>query len=331
MRSTTRPILLLLLLASSPAFAHPLAPTLLELRELGDGRVAVSWKMSLLRVPGADVAPVLPARCRNESAPTSVTDTESVTRAWIMACGAPGLVGERVGFRGLGAANIDGLVRVALADGRLIRGVVNADQALIAIPEPQRALDVARVYARRGIAHILGGVDHLLFVAGLLVLARGRRSLIETIAAFSLGHSLTLSLAVLDILRVPSRPIEFLIALSVFLLAVELARDPAAPPSLLRRHPWLPALGFGLLHGLGFANALRDYGLPPGGAALALGAFNLGIELGLLAFVGTWLAVLAALRRLHISWPRWTLRVPLYTMGSLAAFWCFERSAALVR
>jgi len=331
MRSPTARILPLLLLASAPALAHPLAPTLLELRELGDGRVAVSWKASLLQVPGADVAPVLPARCRSAGSPRSVTDAESITRTWTMMCDAPGLVGEAIGFRGLGDAKIDGLVRVTLADGRLIRGVVRADDPLISIPEPQRHFDIASTYARLGIGHILGGIDHLLFIAGLVLLAHGRRSLLETIVAFSVGHSLSLALVVFDIVRVPSRPIELLIAFSVFLLAVELARDPAAPPSLPRRRPWALALAFGLLHGLGFADALRDIGLPPGGAALALVAFNVGIELGQLAFVGALLVILAGLRQLRINWPRWVLRVPLYTMGSLAAFWCFERSAALVR
>src|SRR5262249_46652448 len=153
-----------------------------------------SWKASLLQVPGADVAPLLPAQCRIVGSQTSVADVESVTRTWTMTCDAPGLVGGAIGFRGLGDAKIDGLVRVRLADGRVLRGVVRAADPVLTIPAPQRPLDIARAYVRIGVTHILTGVDHLLFIAGLLLLARGRRSLVETIAAFTVGHSLALAL-----------------------------------------------------------------------------------------------------------------------------------------
>jgi hypothetical protein len=331
MVATTARVVLLILLCGASARAHPLAPTLLDVHDLGGGRLSVTWKASLLRVPGADLVPVLPEPCTNDGDPTFTTDADSVTRRWTVRCDPPELIGQRIGFRGLDAAKIDGLVRVELADGRLIRAVVRADSPLLTIPQRERRLDIVGAYVRIGIEHILTGFDHLLFVAGLLLLATSRRLLIETITAFTLGHSLTLSLAVMDIVWVPSRPIELLIALSIFVLAVELARDPAAPPSLLRRRPWAMALAFGLLHGLGFASALREIGLPSGDVPLALFAFNLGIELGQLAFVGALLVAAAGLRALRIAWPRWVLRVPLYTMGSLAAFWCFERFAALVR
>lgn len=318
-------------LAAGAARAHPLAPALLELRELGGGRVAVTWKASQFSTPGAQLAPVLPASCRAEGTPTATVDAESVTRSWTMICDPAGLVGAPVGFNGLGAARIDALVRVTLEDGRVIRSIVRAADPLLTIPERERWLDVVRAYAAIGVEHILTGFDHLLFIAGLVMLVRGRRQLIETVTAFTVGHSVTLTLAVLDMIRVPSRPTELLIALSVFLLAVELAREPVDPPSLLRRRPWAMALLFGLLHGLGFAGALREVGLPQADVPLALFAFNLGIEIGQLTFVAALLAAGAALRALHVAWPRWTQRVPLYTMGSLAAFWCFERAAALMR
>ena len=326
--------LALILLALAPpraAVAHPLAPALLELRELGGGRVAVTWKTSLLTAPGANVAPVLPAHCRAEGAAKATEDGDSVTRTWTVQCDTAGLIGERVGFTGLDYTRTDALVRVTLADGRLIRGVVRAATPLLTIPARERRLDVLRLYGANGIEHIFTGIDHLLLVAGLVLLARGRRQLIETVAAFTVGHSLTLSLAALDLVRFPSRPIELLVALSVFLLAVELAREPADPRSLLRRRLWVTALAFGLLHGLGLAAALREIGPPPGDVVLALLAFNVGIEIGQIGVVALLLGAVAALRALRIAWPAWLQRVPLYTMGSLAAFWCFERAAALVR
>ncbi|HLY39207.1 MAG TPA: HupE/UreJ family protein, partial [Candidatus Binatia bacterium] len=154
--------------------------------------------------------------------------------------------------------------------------------------------------------------------------------LLRTITAFTVGHSVTLSLAALGLARVPSRPIEVGIAASVFLLAVELSRDPAARRTLMRRAPWAMAGLFGLLHGLGFAGALAEVGLPAGEIPTALFAFNLGIEVGQLAFVA---AVLLAARLLlglaspRVAAARW---LPIYAMGSLSALWCIERTLALV-
>lgn len=318
-------------LLATVAVAHPLTPALLDVRELEGGRLAVFWKSSLLRAPGALVAPELPPDCRSETAPQVVSDGESAVKTWTARCASPGLVGRRVGVTGLGPARIDALVRVTLADGRVVRGVVRDAEPALTVPARQPWTAIAAGYGRLGVEHILTGFDHLLFVAGLLMLVRGRRLLLETITAFTVGHSITLSIAVLDLVRVPSRAIELAIACSVFALAAELTREPAEPPSRLRRRPWAMALVFGLLHGLGFASALREVGLPAGDVPLALVAFNAGIEVGQLAFVAVVLAVSAIATRVPLACPRWLRRVPPYAMGSLAAFWCFERAAALMR
>lgn len=322
---------LAVLLAPWPAVAHPLAPALLELREAGGGRIEVTWKTSVLRAPGIQVEPVLPPECRPLSAPRAEVQGEAVVATWAIDCGAAGLVGRRVGVEGLGEARIDALVRASLADGRVVRAVVRAADPYLTVPAREERSAILRAYIAIGIEHILTGLDHLLFIAGLLLLVRTRRLLIETVTAFTVGHSITLSLAVLDVVRLPSGPIELLIACSVFWLAVELARDPEARPSLVQRRPWLMALAFGLLHGLGFASALQEVGLPQADLPLALLAFNLGIEIGQLAFVALWLSATALLRRVPARWPAWAAQVPLYVMGTLAAFWCFERAAALLR
>ena len=148
--------------------------------------------------------------------------------------------------------------------------------------------------------------------------------------AFTLGHSITLVAAALGLVALPQAPIEAAIAASVFLLAVELARDPAMP-SAMRRRPWLMAASFGLLHGLGFAAALTDAGLPRTDVPIALFAFNVGIELGQVAFVAAVLAARAVGEPLWRRLPAWGFRAPLYAMGSLAAFWWIERTAALFR
>src|SRR6185295_4271413 len=144
--------------------------------------------------------------------------------------------------------------------------------------------DVAASYLRLGIEHILTGFDHLLFVLGLCLLIAGRRPLLWTLTAFTAGHSVTLSLAALGFVHVPQAPAEAAIAVTIVILARELAR-PSTTPRLLRRRPWAMAALFGLLHGLGFAGALADIGLPAGDIPLALFSFTVGIEIGQIAFV----------------------------------------------
>ena len=320
-----------ILLTALAAGAHPLSPTLIELRQRPDSSVFdVRWKTSVLRVPGSDVQPQLPEHCTAASGIIAREDAGSLHREWSIDCGDKGVVKSDVGFSGLGPAQIDGLVRIQLANGRLVRGVVTNASPTINIEEATGPLKVFLDYIRLGFHHILSGLDHLLFVFGLLLLVSNTRSLIKTVTAFTVGHSVTLSLAALGIVRYPTRPIEFIIALSVFLLAVEVTRQGDSKPSAMRRWPWAVALGFGLLHGLGFAGALAEVGLPQHEIPLALLAFNLGIEAGQLAFVVIVLASRKLLAPLLAVIPRWAELIPLYTMGSLAAFWCFERLAAVI-
>jgi hydrogenase/urease accessory protein HupE len=313
------------------AFGHPLSPTLLELKQRPGGSVFdVRWKTSVLRVPGSDLQPQLPEHCHPVEAMTAVEEANSLLRTWPIDCGERGLLGSAVGFSGLGPAKIDGLVRIELASGKVVRGVVRSTEPTLTVPADEGTGNVFLDYLRLGFDHILGGLDHLLFVFGLLLLVDGTRTLIKTITSFTVGHSVTLSLAALGLVRYPTRPIELVIALSVFVLAVELTRDPHGKPTLMRRWPWAIAMGFGLLHGLGFAGALAEVGLPRQDIPLALFSFNVGIELGQLVFV---FFVLALQRILHAAVdtvPRWAEMIPLYTMGSLAAFWCFERLAAVL-
>lgn len=317
------------LLVAGGATAHPLAPALLELTARPDGVFDVLWKTSVLRVPGSDLQPRLPEHCRSEQPMVVEEVADRLVRRWTVDCGERGLIGAEVGFDGLGPARIDALVRVALADGHVVRGVVRAAQPTLTVAAAASGGDVFGGYLRLGFDHILSGLDHLLFVFGLLLLVESTPLLIQTITAFTAGHSVTLSLAALGLVRYPSRPIELIIALSVFLLAVELTRS-APRASLMRRWPWAIAAGFGLLHGLGFAGALAEVGLPAREIPLALFAFNAGIELGQLAFVFAILLTRRLLRRLVDVLPRWVELAPIYAMGSLAAFWCLERLAAVL-
>jgi len=305
-------------------WAHPLSPALLELIEDERGTVAVTWRTADVRLRGAHFAPWLPEICRPIGGPAEVLPTPGrVTARWRVDCGASGLVGLRVGVEGLASGKTDALLRVQLRDGHVMQAVLRPGEAFVVISERPGRLGVAWHYGRLGLEHILEGPDHLLFVLGLVLLVATTRLLVFTITAFTVGHSITLSAAVLGVTEVPTRPVEVLIAASVLVLAVELARE--RPDTRMRRQPWLMAGGFGLLHGFGFAGALRATGLPEVEIPLALLAFNVGIEIGQIVFVVVVLAVGAIVGRL-VGPARHAMRRPLvYVMGVLAAYWCMAR------
>ena len=187
--------------------------------------------------------------------------------------------------------------------------------------------DVVGRYTVLGIEHILSGIDHLLFVLGLLLIVRGPGMLLKTITAFTIAHSVTLALATLGLVEVPGAPVEAAIALSIVFVAAEGLR--ADPWGQTLGRPWLVAFGFGLLHGFGFAGALSALGMPPAEVPLALLFFNIGVEIGQVAFVAAILGLGYALRHLAVRWPRWTHAIPGYAIGSLATVWFIERVMAL--
>ena len=313
-------------LLSVRADAHQFAPALLELQEVEEGRAAVRWKQPLVRVMGSQLRPVLPGECEGVGRPNVSRKGTGMEATWTIKCPG-GLVGKIVSVEGIASSRADVLLRVGLEDGRSFHHVLTGDDATFTVPERESRLSVLTDYARLGVEHILTGFDHLLFVLGLTLLVGYGRLLLWTLTAFTLGHSVTLALAVLGLVNFPPGPIEAGIAFSIYVLAVELVRSNHT--TLLHTYPWLVAGLFGLLHGLGFAGALAQVGLPEAEIPLALFSFNVGIELGQVAFVGLVLAVWALLRRLPFAWPRIVQLLPAYTIGSLAAFWFFERSWSL--
>jgi hypothetical protein len=339
-RTLARTILATLMLAmlvvlAIPAHvgAHPLAPVLLQLHEEEGGVVHVTWRQSPMKMPGTeDKTPTVPPECKATTATAIVENAESRTSVWTMNCGPAGLVGRRVGIQGLGEAGTDGMIRVRLSDGRTVRSVVSEHNPYLIVPARESRIDVAWGYASMGFEHILGGFDHLLFVFGLLLLVPAFRPLVATVTSFTIGHSVTLSLAVLGWANLSPSVVEPVIALTVYLLAVEVARGSGRGPSLLGRFPWAMAMFFGLLHGLGFAGALREVGLPLDEIPLSLFAFNVGIEIGQVAFLSVLLAIGFVFARGLREIPAWTRTVAVYAMGSVSAFWVIERTmGALTR
>jgi hypothetical protein len=325
------PVLTAAVVCASPlvAGAHPLAPALLDLKEIAPHSVTARWKTSLWRQAGADLEPILPADCVASAPPEVKVDNAGVTATWTADCGAGGLAGARVGVKGLERSETDALLRVELAGGRKLQTILRRDHSVFEIPSQPAGAAVLHQYALLGLEHILGGFDHLLFVFGLLLLVPARRALVKTITAFTAGHSVTLSIAALGYAAPPTAPTEVAIALTILALAVELARPAGSPPSLMRRRPWLMAFAFGLLHGFGFAGALREIGLPAAEIPAALFSFNVGIELGQLLFVGAILVLGRLPTTFAVALPAAAARLPVYAMGSLAAFWTIDRAVAL--
>jgi hydrogenase/urease accessory protein HupE len=320
----------LALLVCTPVAAHPLAPSLLSIEESADGSIAVTFKMARLQPNGGEVEPALPEQCVPSERPRVEADDQSVTVRWTAHCGTEGLVGARVGVRGLAETDTTALLRIVLRDGRRVQAVLHASAPSLVVPERASPLAVFRDYLRLGALHIATGFDHLLFVFGLVLLARGTRRLLWTVTAFTAGHSVTLSLAALGVVRFPTAPIEVAIAGTILALAVELARpDTSTSESMLRRRPWAVAFAFGLLHGFGFAGALAEVGLPQEEIPVALFSFNVGIELGQVAFVAVVLAVRRLLAPALAGAPAWLVRAPVTAMGALAVYWCLDRGARL--
>jgi hypothetical protein len=322
------------LLLAVNAGAHTFEPALLDLREGAAGVFDVVWrppgKESGAVMPGdPELVPALPASCR-ELARLAASDEITSYR---VDCGPERLRGAAIAVPGIAGARVDAIVRVTWNDGHAASGVLRSDGEAFVVPAGPSggwllvgasARTVARRYAALGVAHILNGWDHVLFVIGLFLLVADARALVATISAFTLAHSLTLAAAVLGVVQVPSAPVEAMIALSIVLLARELLRPDEGPPTVARRFPWAMAFTFGLLHGLGFAGALAETGVPPDQIPLALVAFNVGVELGQLTIVLGLVGLAALVRRPLATWPI-VRHFPAYAMGAIAVAWTIER------
>lgn len=322
-------ILIAILLTASPAAAHESRPAYLEIREISSQQYEVLWKRPAIgdRVLGLSVR--WPERCRNLASGAVQTVPGATIERRLLDCDG-GLIDQRVIIGGLENTLTDVLVRVAFRDGTVQTNLLKPEAPWVDVAGPRPDFAVASEYAVLGVEHILLGIDHLLFVLGLVLIVRGAALLVKTVTAFTVAHSITLALATLGFITVPSAAVEAVIALSIVFLACELVRQVGGQQGLTARRPWLIAFAFGLLHGFGFAGALAEIGLPQGDIPLALLSFNVGVEAGQLLFVAVVLGLLWAAARTLSTTPTWLRQVPGYAIGSLAAFWFIERGASLV-
>ncbi len=323
-------LLIVALIGAYPAtvFAHEVRPAYLQLHQTGADTYDVFWKVPALGdTMRLSLYVGLPDTCSNVKQPRGFFANNAYTEKWSVECHG-GLDGSTVRIDGLTATLTDVLVRVERLDGSYqITRVISSSSSFVVEAMPRR-FEVARTYLVLGIEHILTGVDHLLFVSGLLLLVSGVRRLLLTVSAFTLSHTVTLTLATLGFVHVPPAPVEAVIALSILFVAWEVLRKDTNPTGLAQRKPWLVAFSFGLLHGLGFAGGLSAAGLPTAHIPLALGFFSAGVEVGHFSFVGSALLVIAAFRRWLSRLPHWSWRIAPYAIGACASFWFIERVAA---
>ena len=325
-------LLALLFAVARPAAADEFRPAYLQLREIDASRYDVLWKVPAL--DEAVVLKVVPQFLAGVRVTTPVQSSYAggaLVRRWRIEIDG-GLAGRTIGFADLSGVRIDVLVRLERSDGSTQLGRLFPERPGFLVTASPDASEVARTYTTLGIEHILTGFDHLLFVLALVLLVRGVRRLISTVTAFTVAHSMTLAAATLGWLNIPAAPVEAAIALSIVFVAAEVVRSRQGSAGLTERYPWVVAFIFGLLHGLGFASALAEVGLPQLAVPTALLFFNVGVEFGQLAFIAAVLCIVHAGRALgrHIvfSRPQWLWRIPPYTIGGAASYWLLERVAA---
>ena len=331
-----RGLVLLLLLAVAPlpiANAHEVRPGYLEVRQVDAEAFDVLWKVPAKGEYRLRMHARLPKECAGAPNQGSFVGGAFIER-WRATCPG-GLVGRSIDIEGLSATRTDVLARIEWSDGTTQAVRLTPEQTSFVAQAAPGALAVSKTYFVLGVEHILLGIDHLLFVLGLLFLVGNWRRLVATVTAFTVAHSITLAAATLGLVHVAQAPVEATIALSIMFVAAEIIHGAHGQPRLATHAPWLVAFVFGLLHGFGFAGALREIGLPQKDVPLALLFFNVGVEAGQLLFIVAVVAVFTVLTRLvrrqgshnHGPWHAETLlRTPVaYAIGSVAAFWTVQR------
>jgi hydrogenase/urease accessory protein HupE len=324
-------LMLLICLAgclSPAAFAHEIRPAFLQIRELEPQVYDILWKTPAQGDMRLALNVILPETCSNAGEPrASLVDGAAIQR-WRARCEG-GLVDKTLGIENLGQTLTDTIVRFEPLDGPPKTLRLTPDKPVTTIPGRQAWTEVVATYLGLGVEHILFGFDHLQFVLAHIILVTDRKKLVGAVTAFTVAHSLTLAGTTFGLVRLPSSPVEAMIALSIMLVAIEIVRTRSGGTSLMAQLPWVAAFGFGLLHGFGFAGALREIGIPEDAVPLALLSFNLGVEAGQLLFIGAMLALMLAWRRFAPAPPVWAWRAPVYVIGGLSAFWFIERTASI--
>lgn len=314
MRVVRAALLALMAVVSASTGAHEMSMAELQLREMSRGDFVVQWGAGEKKAPADVLAPVWPAQCQSQGN--------------LLRCGETGLTGE-LAVDGVGKMYSAVLLRITWLDGQTKVYTITQGQPSVRLfgsADDQRGMgEIAQAYTTLGIQHILSGTDHILFVLALLFLVGFHKRLVWTITAFTAAHSLTLASSALGFLTLRSPPVEATVALSILLVAGEALRK---EETLSRRWPALVAFVFGLVHGLGFAGALKHFGLPENHLTVALLTFNVGVEIGQLLIVAAAWIVYRTVRQFPVM--AQARLATLYAIGTFAAYWSISRIVGIV-
>ena len=319
-------LLCFLLVTPFASHADDFSPALLQITERQGGWVDITWKKPVKRNSKVvAISPVLPEFMQPVGSPV----VRETGLAWVeystWRTGGKPLTAATLTIDGLDAVPNDVLVRITLHDGSQYSTILRAGNTSYTIPEQATKLQVSGDYWLMGTVHILEGADHLLFVFALLLIVNGLVPLIKAVTSFTVAHSITLALATMGVVNMPPAPTEAIIALSIVFLAAEIVHKRQGMMGVTERWPWVIAFIFGLFHGLGFAGALSEIGLPQHEIPLALLMFNVGVETGQLIFIAVVLSLIAVLKRVPLRLPRESWRLVPYSIGGVAAFWTIDR------
>ena len=295
----------------SPVFSHEFSPAHLIIEEDTDFKYEVTWMYPIRNLGPVNLT--LPKDCQSNSL-ESFQESKYLSEKISLQC-SDSIKGKDIFIKGLSILN-DALVTIKFLDGERYEGLVSVKDSKLTIPQELQVFPTG--YFMLGVEHLVGGPDHLLFVFGLLFIVFGWQNLIKTITAFTLAHSITLGLSVLEIVSLPSATIEALIALTIIYLALEI-KDEKNNKST----PWLMAFGFGLLHGFGFAGALSEIGIANEQLLLSLLFFNVGIEIGQLIMIPLFLISIWLLQKIKFNFS--VTKLSSYAIGGMGSFWLIER------
>jgi len=310
------------LMANHHLFAHEVRPVYLEVKQTQTNEYHFKLKVPALGYYRLNISVVLPQMCDTARHFIREKTDNAFIDTWSVNC-PQDLKGKQIVIRGLEGTLTDALVRIEMLDGNVQAALLTSGNPVLTIQKEPSVMDVVKSYFTLGVEHILLGIDHLLFVLGLLLITAGKWRILKTITAFTLAHSITLAMAALGVVNIPSAPVEAVISLSIVFVAYEALQTKRNDIAVQR--PWLVAFIFGLLHGFGFAGALSATGLPQNSIAPALFFFNVGVEAGQLIFIVTVLLLMLVFKRILQRLPQTMHKIPAYVIGSLAMFWTIQR------
>jgi hypothetical protein len=324
MRICEKLIAITFLFLGTLAHAHEVRPAYLQLTEVDSENVRyhVLWKQPIVQNRRLPIDPVFPERCElSDLAPPEVTSA-ALLYHWQTACD---LSETSIHINGLSVTLTDVLVRLDTLDGETANFILRPENPTLNLADAEAP---ALSYLVIGVEHLVFGIDHVLFVIGLFLFIRAPIALLKTITAFTIAHSITLALSVLELVSLDQGPVEAIIALSILFLARELVQEESARSRFTMGSPWVMAFIFGLLHGLGFAGALADIGLPKDDLWLSLLLFNIGIELGQIGVIIILAAAVWLLKQVRVD--RHFTTATAWGMGCVAAFWTIDRTLLLL-